>query len=116
MLTDEYLEDFEDMGWTAENFLAAVRMARKRVEGIPSISELVSCHEEICRNPPRKPVAWLIGEDSLVKTPEMMEEGRFNCKVVSVMLSRGVSDKEAREIVLAEEKQGPHLRVVGGRV
>jgi hypothetical protein len=113
ILTDEYLEDFEDMGWSAENFLTAVRMARKRYEGIPAVHELIACHEEICRNPPKKPVAGLIEEEAWVDTPEANAARIFAKKVVAVMLDKGISDTEAREIVLAEEKQRPQLRVVG---
>lgn len=118
VLTDEYLEDFEDMGWSADNFLAAVRMARKRVDGIPSVKELVACHEEICRNPPKKPVAGLIGEEAWVDTPEANAARILAKNVVAVMLERGISDTEAREIVLSgkiEINEKPTLRVVGGR-
>ncbi len=113
MLTDEYHEDFDDIGWSAENFLAAVRMARKRIEGIPSVKELIACHEEICRNPPKKTVAGFLEEEAWVDTPEANAARILAKKIVSVMMAREISEPEARKIVLAEEKQGPQLLVVG---
>ena len=112
-ISADYFEDLTDDRTSAEEFADAVKLARRRCKFFPKIADIIEFRNELRANPIRKTVAGMIGEESLVKTPEMMEEGRFNCKVVSVMLDRGVSDTEAREIVLAEEKQRPQLRVVG---
>lgn len=117
-ISADYFEDLTDDRTSSEEFAEVVKLARRRCKFFPKIADIIELRNELRANPTRKPVAGLIEEESMVKTPEMMEAGRLNCKIVQVMLDLGISDTEAREIVLSgkmEINEKPTLRVVGGR-
>jgi len=113
VIASDYFEDLTEDRTSQEEFLQVVKLARRRCSFFPKVSDIIKLRDEIRANPPKKPVAGLIEEEAWVDTPEANAARIFAKKVVAVMLDKGISDTEAREIVLAEEKPRPQLRVVG---
>lgn len=111
-ICEDYFEDFTEDRTSAEEFTQIVKLARKRCKFFPKVSDLMELRNELRANPIRKPVSGLIEEESLVKTPEMMEAGKRNCKLISMMLKYGISHEDAQKKMLND---APQLRVVGGR-
>lgn len=109
----DYFEDLTEDRTSAEEFADAVKLARRRCKFFPKIADIIELREELRAAPIRKPVAGLIEAESLVKTPEMMEEGKRNCKIVRLMLEHGISNEAAEKMLNKTERPKPQLRVVG---
>lgn len=100
ILTDEYFEDFSRMGWSEENFIAAIRLAKERATRFLAVAEIVAVHEEICRNPPKPKVDGYLAEESLVRTPEKMAQGKNNCQVLRQLMVGEISEEEAKKKII----------------
>ncbi len=109
----DYFEDLTDDRTSQEEFLQVVKLARRRCKFFPKIADIIELRNELRANPIRKPVAGLIAEESLVKTPEMIAAGKRNCEIVGLMLAHGIDEKEAGKMLDGMEKPRPQLRVVG---
>lgn len=101
----DYFDDLTEDRTSAEEFAAVVRMARRRCQFFPKVSDLIKLRDEVRANPICKPVAGLIEEESLVKTPEMIESGKRNCKLIALMLKYGIGHTEAGEMLIKEETE-----------
>lgn len=115
-ISTDYFEDLTEDRTSQEEFLQVVKLARRRCKFFPKVSDIIELRNELRNelraNPPRKPVAGLIEEESMVKTPEMIETGKLNCKLIALMLEHGISHTEAGAMLVNEK---PTLLVVGGR-
>ena len=101
----DYFEDLTEDRTSAEEFAQVVKLARRRCGFFPKTSDLIKLRDELRSNPILKPVAGLIEEESLVKTPEMIESGKRNCKLIALMLKYGIGHTEAGEMLIKEESE-----------